>query len=150
MIAATLANMPAHRPDKSANLPGSLIRQSDAAAMLNVSERSVRNAAVVHKHAAPEIIRKVETGDISVSRAAALARNPALEPRKSTDISKVAAGLLTDDRLVQAFARMWLRASVELRRRFVSEIGLDDFWQAADPEQRKKFIANRRANKGWQ
>ena len=38
MVAAKLANMPNHRPDKSANLHSS----ADAANMLNVSERTVK------------------------------------------------------------------------------------------------------------
>lgn len=45
MVAAKLANMPPHRPvNKSANLQTLAVSQSDAAAMLNVSERSVASA----------------------------------------------------------------------------------------------------------
>jgi len=43
LIAAKMATMPAHRPDKSANLP-TLINQPHAAKLLNVSERTLRSA----------------------------------------------------------------------------------------------------------
>jgi N6-adenosine-specific RNA methylase IME4/ParB-like chromosome segregation protein Spo0J len=80
MIAAKLANMPAHRPaNKSANLPTS---QPEAAALLNVSDRSVRSAAVVRDNAVPELSGKVESGAVSVSAAADVARLPAAEQRE--------------------------------------------------------------------
>ena len=70
MIAAKLANMPAHRPaDKSANLRTS---QSEAAAKLNVSERTVSSAVGVRAHATPELIEAVEQGKIKVSVAAGI------------------------------------------------------------------------------
>jgi hypothetical protein len=70
MIANRLANMPAHRPGKSANLRTS---QECAAKTLNVSPRSVQHAAVVQEKAAPELMQAVERGDIPVSTAAQLA-----------------------------------------------------------------------------
>lgn len=70
MVAAKLANMPAHRPaDNSANLQTS---QSDAADMLNVSTRSVASAAKVLEEAPPEVVHAVESGAVSVSLAAKL------------------------------------------------------------------------------
>ena len=73
MVAAKLAKMPAHRPadDNSANL-----RTSDAAAMLNVSERSVETARKVEREGAPELIEAVETGEASVSAAALVVTLP--------------------------------------------------------------------------
>lgn len=69
MVAANLAKMPSHRPaeDNSANL-----RTSDAARMLNVSSRTVETARKVMKEGAPELVKAVETGDVSVSAAADL------------------------------------------------------------------------------
>jgi N6-adenosine-specific RNA methylase IME4 len=76
MVASSLAKMPAHRPsDKSANLPG-YVSQADAAAMLNVSERSVRTAKVVQEEGAPELVAAVESGQVSVSAAAVIAELP--------------------------------------------------------------------------
>jgi hypothetical protein len=48
--------------------------QSQAAALLNTSQRSVKRAAVVRNHGSPELVEAVERGDISVSRAANEAR----------------------------------------------------------------------------
>ena len=87
MVAAKIANLPAHRPtatDKSANLPtfeaaASAVSQADAAQMLNVSERSVRAAKVVQADAAPELAAKVEAGAVSVSAAADVAKLPKAE-----------------------------------------------------------------------
>ena len=76
MVAAKLANMPAHRPDKSANLPTS---QDDAAEMLNVSPRSVRSAVKVQADATPELVQAVEAGRVSVSAAADVATLPKVE-----------------------------------------------------------------------
>lgn len=68
MVAAKLANMPAHRPaDNSANLQTS---QSEAAEMLSVSTRSVASAAKVQAEASPEVVQAVEQGAMSVSLAA--------------------------------------------------------------------------------
>lgn len=75
MVAAKLANMPAHRPvaDKSANLPTS---QADAAKLLNVSTRLVTSAKAVEDKAGPELRRAVEQGQIAVSAAAQAAALP--------------------------------------------------------------------------
>jgi len=53
MVAAKLANMPTHRPaeNKSANLPTSAVSQPEAAKMLNVSERLLRDAKAVIRDA---------------------------------------------------------------------------------------------------
>lgn len=77
MVAAKLAKMPQGRPaeNKAANLPVSPT-QSQAADMLNVSERAVRTAKVVQDHGAPELVTAVETGAVSVSAAADLAALP--------------------------------------------------------------------------
>jgi hypothetical protein len=52
----------------------SVTTQAEAAAMLNVSERSVRTAGVVIDKAVPEIVSAVEKGDVSVSAAAQFAK----------------------------------------------------------------------------
>lgn len=52
------------------------VRQADAATMLNVSERSVQTARQVREHGAPELVDKVERGEIKVSAAAEVAKLP--------------------------------------------------------------------------
>ncbi|WP_245431322.1 MT-A70 family methyltransferase, partial [Rhodoplanes roseus] len=59
--------------DQAANLPVETT-QAEAAARLNVSERSVRAAKVVQERGAPELQRAVETGKLSISQAAIAAR----------------------------------------------------------------------------
>jgi ParB-like nuclease family protein len=60
----------------SANLP----TQAAAALMLNISERSVRDAVVVRDSRKPEIIRAVEEGKVSVSAAAKQVKPPKRKP----------------------------------------------------------------------
>lgn len=77
MVASKLAKMPqGARTDlqPSANLPE--VSQPQAAAMLNVSERSLRTAKTVQEQGAPELIEAVETGEASVSAAALVATLP--------------------------------------------------------------------------
>lgn len=77
-IAAKIANTKPHRPSKQANLPASepVVTQAEAAHMLNVSERSVRNAKKVHDKGSPELQAAVSSGDVKVSRAAKIADLP--------------------------------------------------------------------------
>jgi len=78
-IAARVANMPSHRPKKSANWRSNdepLVSSSDAAEMLNVSTRAVERARKVQKEAPPEIVQAVDDGRVSVSLAAKVAALP--------------------------------------------------------------------------
>jgi N6-adenosine-specific RNA methylase IME4/ParB-like chromosome segregation protein Spo0J len=90
MVAAAIANMPAHRPaDNSANLQTS---QAQAAELLNVSTRTVAAAAKVVARAAPEIVQAVQQGRIAVSDAAKIVDRPQDEQRaimeKARDTSR--------------------------------------------------------------
>jgi len=87
MVAAKLANLPAHRPPtyKSANLQTFLpeaktaappVSQEEAARLLNVGPRSVARATEVRDRAVPELAAKVERGTVSVSAAADVAKLP--------------------------------------------------------------------------
>jgi hypothetical protein len=77
MVAATLATM-GHggdrRSEQAATLP--LVSQAAAASMLGVSERLVRSAKVVREHGPPELARRVERGEITVSLAAKVTGMP--------------------------------------------------------------------------
>jgi phage N-6-adenine-methyltransferase len=87
-IAARVANMGhGERADRrAANLPvlplselaapRPPVTQGDAARLLNVSERSVRDARKVHDHAPQEVVRAVDDGRISVSLASKVADLP--------------------------------------------------------------------------
>jgi N6-adenosine-specific RNA methylase IME4/ParB-like chromosome segregation protein Spo0J len=87
-VAAKLATMrQGERMDlKPANLRK--VNQAAAASMLNVSERSIQNAAVVREHGTAELQHVVEQGDLAVSLAANAARLPAEQQR---EIAKKAA-----------------------------------------------------------
>jgi hypothetical protein len=75
MIAATIANMrQGARTDlaPSASLPE--VSQAAAAELMNVSERSVRNARTVRDNGLQQVVAAVEQGRISVSAAAQFTR----------------------------------------------------------------------------
>lgn len=55
--------------------------QADAAKLLNVGERTVREAKSVLERAVPELLAAVERGDITVGSAAELAKRPAGDQR---------------------------------------------------------------------
>lgn len=85
-VAAKLANMrhgerADYRADRGANLPicdapAAPVTVSEAAAMLSVSERSVKSARKVHEKGAPELVAAVDAGEVSVSAAADIADRP--------------------------------------------------------------------------
>lgn len=65
------------RTDLLANLPGgSRNARDDAAALVNVSPRSVESAARVLERGAPELVEAVDRGEVAVSAAAEIARLP--------------------------------------------------------------------------
>jgi hypothetical protein len=68
-----------HAASRDAN---SQVSRAAAAIMLNVSERSVANAAVVRDKAEPELKHAVEQGHLAVSVAAAAAKLPPEDQRE--------------------------------------------------------------------
>ena len=88
MIAAKIANLPKGRPGKNPPIGG--FTQSEAAKMLNTSERSVGRASKVQKSSVPEVAKAVETGKVPVSVAAKLADAPPEEQREA--IARVERG----------------------------------------------------------
>ena len=96
VVASRLANMPAHRIDnKSANLPTS-ISQTQAASMLNVSERSLRTVKAIERDA-PELIERIESGEITAHEAQ---KEIKLQQRTEAraEIAKVGASVMPDNR----------------------------------------------------
>lgn len=99
MVAAKLANLSNGQRTSSANLQSSTT-QSDAAGLLNVSPRSVANAKTVRDHGAPTLIKGVESGDVSVSAAADVARLP--QPEQEEIVAKGEKEILQAARRIRA------------------------------------------------
>src|SRR5262249_30640604 len=100
MIAAALATMKPgqHQMGKFAHLA----TQPEAAALLNVSPRTVKSAAVVRNNGARELIHACEQGQIAVAYAAQLVRrNPQIQREV---VAKVAAGTKPAEALRQIIA----------------------------------------------
>ncbi|RAU21093.1 hypothetical protein CU669_15170 [Paramagnetospirillum kuznetsovii] len=90
--------------------------QADAAAMLNVSERSVNAAKKVQK-ADPALFAKVESGDIAVSRAEKMVRvHNIIEEKAPLDEDDV------NTIQFNALMNAWNKAGIEARRRFMDAI----------------------------
>lgn len=82
------------------------LTQAQAAALMNVSERSVQSAKRVVRLAIPDLVKAVTTGSVSVKNAAEIARLPPADQRKILD---------SDDRVLIAKARsMQRRTSIPL------------------------------------
>src|SRR5690606_27185151 len=91
MVAAKLANMAVGRPGNPANLPDIQVSQTDAAEQLNVGERSVRDARQVQQHGTPDMIADVESGNLAVSKAAAIVKEADKEPERVDELYKKTA-----------------------------------------------------------
>lgn len=76
-IAAKMANL-AHGQRRAANRPVSdpPVTQQEAAALMNVSERSVRRAAKVQEKGTEELKKAVASGEVTVNRAERIADLP--------------------------------------------------------------------------
>jgi ParB-like chromosome segregation protein Spo0J len=80
MIAGELANLGEGRPPKSRQICP--VSQSQAAGLLSVSSRSVRDAVKVRREGVPELVRAVKQGRLSVSRAAAATKRTPEQQRR--------------------------------------------------------------------
>lgn len=74
MVAAKLANLNEGRPSKT--VPIGTVSWEQAGDMLNVGRRSVARAKEVEREGAPELVERVERGEVSVSAAADVATLP--------------------------------------------------------------------------
>lgn len=82
MVAARLANLGNGQKASSANLHSTPVSQAQAAELLNVSTRSVAAATKVRDEGAPELVKAVESGRVSVSVAATVAEAPKEQQRE--------------------------------------------------------------------
>lgn len=88
LIAVRMANMPAHRPDKSASSPTYLqlsasspkVSQPEAAKIMGVSDRTMRRIKQIEREA-PEFLSKIESGDITAVEAVEIIKNKKHEQR---------------------------------------------------------------------
>lgn len=84
--------------DPSANLrEGTAKASEEAAALVNVSPRSVENASRVLERGAPELVAAVERGDVAVSAAAEVARLP-VETQRAAVAGGTVSKLAKDQR----------------------------------------------------
>lgn len=101
MIAGRIANM--ERTDtlthsRSANLQNDdKVSQSDAAAAVNVSTRSVASAKKVLERGTPELIAAVDSGKVSVSKAAKIADKEPAQQKKALEQKSTKAPIKTKD-----------------------------------------------------
>ncbi len=78
MVADRIANYKQgdNKKSETANLPFLPVTHSQAAQMVNVSERLVRSASIVRNRGVPELAEMVEKGKVKVSAAEEVARLP--------------------------------------------------------------------------
>lgn len=86
MVSGKIAQLKRGRPEKPANLPVIAPTQAEAAQLMNVSERSVRDAKAVLDHGAAGLPEMVEQDQVSVSAAATVARLP--EPEQAEIVAQ--------------------------------------------------------------
>ena len=102
---ATMKNGGDRKSDQSANLRTDLT-VSQAAELLNVSERSITSAKKVQSQGIPELVRKVESGEVKVSVAADVATLPEDQQRHLVALNdKAILNAARDIRSQKAIAR---------------------------------------------
>lgn len=117
---ATLSHGGDRRSDQAANLHLDIPKASVAAALLNVSERSLAYAAAVRKHGTAEIINDVETGKITVSAAAQKVKPPKQKPKPEPKSKPQPVIYIA--RIKSAFSRLEKAAADGDAKRFQREL----------------------------
>ena len=77
MVAAKLATMPRGRPAENSSIEP--ITTARAAELLNVGDASIKRAKSVREHGVPDLVAAVESGEVAVSAAMAVASLPLSE-----------------------------------------------------------------------
>jgi len=80
MVADKLAGLSKGQTKADSGIPLSQPTQADAATMLNVSVDSVKKARKIRKEASPEVVEKVERGELSLNAADATVKPKAKKP----------------------------------------------------------------------
>lgn len=121
--ATVLASLEPGTNRKNSRISAGVPTQAEAAALLNVSERSVQNAKVVQEHGEPELGKAVQSGEVAVTRAAEIARLErdqqldALEQAKHSEPTRQSKeqrdGMMSIARLMKESEVMALRVLVE-------------------------------------
>lgn len=118
MVAGKLAKLKdGQRADRQgASKDAATVSQSEAARLLNVSRPSVQRARQVLDHGAPEVIKAVERGEVSVT-SAARAVHPAAPPLPPV---REHAPEDNDSENLQLLKTYWRRASKVERKAFLA------------------------------
>lgn len=142
IVAARVANLrDGQRADRSANLPTLAVTQSDAATMLHVSERTVRDAKKVLENATPALIARVESGEVAVSVVAKLvdlpseAQNNLAEQATEAELRNAGKAARRNQREIEQ-AQATEAASLALGSTLYGVIYADPPWRF-DPRSRK-------------
>lgn len=98
MVAAKLAGL--GRGRRGENPPIGGISASEAAALLNVGERSIERARTVQREAGPELVEAVERGRVSVSAAADVATLP--KPLQAEVVARGEREILEEAKRIRA------------------------------------------------
>lgn len=88
MIATSISSLSQGEKRADAGIPA--FTQAEAAKQMNVSRDSVQQAKKVTENAAPEVTEAVKAGEVTVSDAAAVAKEPKAKQKKA--VKKVKAG----------------------------------------------------------
>jgi len=148
MVAAKLATLKEGRPGKAANLR-STPSAAEAAAMLNVSTRTVEVARVVRREGVPELQAAVESGAVSVAAAAEVSRLPEDEQRKTVAAGKSAVKALAKSARTKRVAKRaertreqeWSSPSAPKETQHDRDLAfLRGAWDAACASARAAFI----------
>ncbi len=102
-VAAELANLESGQSaGRSANLPTSAITQSEAAALLDVSPRTLRSAKAI-KAADPELFEKVKRGEVTIEAASKQLAKPVTKGSKA----EVESNRLSSPKGTNSLSKIW-------------------------------------------
>jgi hypothetical protein len=151
-VAAKIENMKHggdRKTDQDANLRLDSVTRASAAAMLNVSERSVASAAVVLDRGTRELQRAVDQGAVAVSAAAEVAELDEDEQRKVVALgSKEMKARAKELRGKKAKKRKprWVPPKTTPEQRDERDLqGLQAFWEMAGENARAAFLKSVRS-----